>query len=226
VKVIDCGILDYAVALSIQVDIHDARVRGEIDDVLLLVEHPAVITLGRRGTRDHILASDDLLEDEEVSVFEVNRGGDVTYHGPGQLVGYPIIDLKSQDRDVRRFVKRIEDCFVRLLLNEYQIAASVDDQKYTGVWVGKEKITAIGIAVSRCVSLHGFAFNINTKLEHFQWIVPCGITDPERGVTSLERLTGKTQDFQLLKKSVAEYFSKSFNELPEWTSLEKLKEKK
>ena len=141
-------------------------------------------------------------------MYEVSRGGDVTYHGPGQIVGYPVIDLKNLGRGIKDFVVAIEEVFIQLLNNEFNIPAEREEGKYTGIWIGSSKITAIGIAIKKWVSMHGFAFNINTNLDHFKWIVPCGITDRE--VTSLDKLTGQHNDYELLRKMTAEYFVKVF----------------
>jgi lipoyl(octanoyl) transferase len=153
--------------------------------------------------------SKEYLEKNGINVYEVSRGGDVTYHGPGQIVGYPIIDMKGLGKGIKEFVLLVEEVFIRLLNDEFNIRSEREEGKYTGIWIGSSKITAIGIAIKKWVSMHGFAFNINTNLDHFKWIVPCGITDRE--VTSLDKLTGKHNDYELLKKITAEYFIKVFN---------------
>ena len=186
INIVDLGKMNYREALEIQERLLALRQQNTIGDVLLLVEHPAVLTLGTRGQYENILASEAVLATHGIETFEVNRGGDVTYHGPGQLVGYPIMNLSCCDNDIKTFIWKIEETFIRLLADEFQIEASREDGKYTGVWVGNDKITAIGIAVKRWVTMHGFAFNIATNLEHFKLINPCGITD--KGVTSLEAL--------------------------------------
>jgi lipoyl(octanoyl) transferase len=207
-NVVNLGLVDYADALALQESIWKMRSRNEIDDTLLLLEHPPVITVGRRGNPAHILFSRSRLEAMGVRIHEVNRGGDVTYHGPGQIVGYPILDLNGYGKDIKAFVGWLEDVFIRLLEGEYAIQARRDEKTYTGVWVGDQKITAIGIAVKQWVTMHGFAFNVNTCLEHFRWIVPCGIAD--KGVTSLEQLTGKTQDLPTLYRKLTDYFAAVF----------------
>ncbi len=179
----------------------------------MLLEHPPVITLGRRGVYTNIIAPAEELKANRVSIYEVARGGDVTYHGPGQIVGYPIIDLKEINRSVKDFVWGIEELFISLLKNQFDIAARRDEKKYTGVWTGDEKITAIGIAVKHWVTMHGFAFNVNTDLDHFKWITPCGIAD--RGVTSLEKLLGCPQDLDRLNIVIADYFCERFDFNPE-----------
>jgi lipoyl(octanoyl) transferase len=160
-----------------------------VPDLLLLLQHPPVITLGVKGDggRSNILASPERLAELGVTVAETGRGGDVTYHGPGQVVGYPILDLRPDRCDVHRYVRDIEDVMIRVCA-DYGIPAT-RIEGLTGAWVGADKIGAIGIRISRWITSHGFAFNVSTNLEHFRLIVPCGITDG--GVTSLERLTGR-----------------------------------
>jgi lipoyl(octanoyl) transferase len=207
-KVLFLGRCDYQKALDIQKDLLAKRQQGEIEDILILVEHPPVITLGINAEEENIISSDEFLSEYGISIHKINRGGDVTYHGPGQIVGYPIINIKEKRLGVKDFVRKIEEVFIELLNNKYNISAARDPE-HTGVWVGNDKITAIGIAVKRYVTMHGFAFNVNTNLEHFKWIVPCGISD--RGVTSVERLIGSPVDFDNENKSVIEYFCKIFN---------------
>jgi len=212
-NVVRLGRIDYREALDIQEKLLDRRQQGKIEDTLLLLEHSPVLTIGRSGKNSNIIVPRELLEANGVSVYDVTRGGDVTYHGPGQIVGYPIMDLNNHGKDIKDFVWRIEEVFIRLLKDEYDITAYREDKKYTGVWVGDNKITAIGIAVKRWVTMHGFAFNVNTNLEHFKWINPCGITD--RWVTSLQKLTGQEQDFEKLNDMVCRYFCQVFDVQPE-----------
>lgn len=212
ISIVRLGRIDYKEALNIQEKLLDLRQRQKIDDIFLLLEHTPVLTLGRRGEYTNILLSSQELIDNGVSIYEVTRGGDVTYHGPGQIVGYPIIDLNNHGKDIKDYVWKIEEVFIRLLKEEYHISADRDEKKYTGVWVGNEKITAIGIAVKHWVTMHGFAFNVNTQLEHFKWINPCGITD--KGVTSLQKLLGHSLDFEKLNNNVADYFCKVFGIQP------------
>ena len=183
------GLVSYADGLDIQQRLVAQRKAGEIPDQLLLLEHPPVITLGvkSRNDRSHIIAPASILESEGIEVFETGRGGDVTYHGPGQLVGYPIIDLQPDRCDVHLYVRDLEEMLIRT-------AAAFDVQAarlpgLTGAWVGTEKLAAIGVRISRWVTSHGFALNVSTTLDHFRLIVPCGITD--KGVTSLTQLTGR-----------------------------------
>ncbi|KJS50542.1 lipoyl(octanoyl) transferase LipB [Desulfosporosinus sp. BICA1-9] len=207
-NILKLGLLTYKAALDLQEKMLLLRQQNEIPDTLILLEHPPVLTLGRRGEYENILFSKEILEAQGVKIYEVNRGGDVTYHGPGQIVGYPIMDLSQLGKDIKEFVYKIEEVFIRLLLNEFEIKATRDKNKYTGVWVGNKKITAIGIAVKRWITMHGFAFNVNTDLTHFDWINPCGITD--KGVSSVKKLLGREMDFFKMNELVIKYFSEVF----------------
>lgn len=220
INVVRLGLTDYKKALEIQEKLLVIRQKNIIGDVFLLVEHPPVITIGKSGSFSNIMISQKQLESIGVRVFEVNRGGDVTYHGPGQIVGYMIMDLNNQDRDLHRFVGKIGEVFIRLLKDEYNITSSMSRAKYTGVWIEEEKITAIGIALKRWVTMHGFAFNVNTDMENFKWICPCGLRD--RGVTSLKQITGITQNFERLNDLVLDYFCRVFNLEPVDKDLETL----
>jgi lipoyl(octanoyl) transferase len=206
------GRVDYQAALDLQRDLVEQRKRGEIDDQLLLLEHPHVITLGvkTRSDRSHILASDAALAADGVSVFETGRGGDVTYHGPGQLVGYPIIDLKPDRCDVHRYVRDLETVLIDAVA-EFGITAG-RVAGLTGIWVGpagqEAKLAAIGVRISRWVTSHGFALNVNTDLSRFGLIVPCGITD--RGVTSMARLLGHEVTMDEVADTVARHVARIF----------------
>lgn len=206
--VVRAGFLDYRSSLDLQERTLRDRIDGKIPDTLILVEHPPVLTLGRRGEKSNILVDQEELAKKGIDVFEVNRGGDVTYHGPGQIVGYPVMDLKTKGGDIKGYVWGIEEVFIRLLSREFGITAYREEKKYTGVWVGSEKITAIGIAVKNMVTMHGFAFNVNTDLDHFHWINPCGITD--KGVTSVEKLLGRKMNFASMNELVVRYFREVF----------------
>lgn len=211
-EVMQLGRMDYKEALDIQKKLLLLRQAGKIQDTLLLLEHPPVITLGRRGVYSNIVAQNENLTEEGVRIYEVSRGGDVTYHGPGQIVGYPIIHLANYKMSVKEFVEKLEKVFISLLNEKYHIKAHAEEKKYTGVWVGDEKITAIGIEVKHWVTMHGFAFNANTNLEHFKWINPCGITD--KGVTSLQKLLGYTLNMDELNELVIKYFCNVFDFSP------------
>jgi lipoyl(octanoyl) transferase len=195
VNLLHLGRVPYAEALRIQQQVVAARKQNAIADTLLLLEHPPVLTLGRNSNRSHILASDDLLRQRGVELHEINRGGDVTYHGPGQLVGYPIVDLRGDWPGKKGphlgpvdFVRLLEEVLIRTCGNFGVLAQRIC--KRTGVWtiaggsIQEKKIAAIGVHVSQGVTSHGFALNVTTDLRDFQWIVPCGISDRE--VTSLE----------------------------------------
>lgn len=219
-NVVRLGKLDYNEALSIQEKVLKLREEDIVNDTLLIVEHPPVITIGRTGKDSNIILPAEMLKSMGVSVYEVDRGGDVTYHGPGQIVGYPIIDLNNHGQDIKQFINNLKEVFIRLLEKEYSISAHGEKKKYTGVWINNEKITAIGVAIKHWVTMHGFAFNVNTNLDHYKWIVPCGITD--RGVTSLKQLTGQAQDFDYLIGLVVKYFCEIFNFHPEITTIDEL----
>jgi lipoyl(octanoyl) transferase len=203
------GLVPYADALALQRQLVEERRHGRIGDVLLLVEHPHVLTLGVRGDggRSHILAAPEALAARGVDVHETGRGGDITYHGPGQIVGYPIIDLKPDRCDVHRYVRDLEEVLIRVAgdygLRGERVAG------LTGVWIGGEKIAAIGVRIARWVTSHGFALNVATDLDYFKLIVPCGIAD--RGVTSLSQLTGRTVDRREVEDRVIQRFSEVFS---------------
>lgn len=202
------GTVSYGEALDMQRALAEERRRGRVGDLLLLLQHPHVLTLGARGDggRSHILATPERLAELGVAVFETGRGGDVTYHGPGQLVGYPILDLQPDRCDVHTYVRDIEEVLIRTLADDGIQAGRIAG--LTGVWVGHEKIAAIGIRISRWVTSHGFAFNVSTDLDYFRLIVPCGIGD--RGVTSLENLLGRHVDFEEVEQRVAGHFCDVF----------------
>lgn len=206
--ILKLGICEYEEALNIQFDLLKKRQNGEIEDTLILVEHSPVITMGRRTNEGNILVCEEVLNKNGVNLFESNRGGDVTYHGPGQIVGYPIFKLKDSHMSIREFVLNIEETFIKLLKEEYSINAH-RNLEHTGVWVGNDKIVAIGLAVKRGVTMHGFAFNVNTNLDHFKLIVPCGIQD--KGVTSVKNITGKEEGLKKVNGKVIKYFEKAFN---------------
>ena len=203
------GAVPYAAALALQRSLVDDRRAGRIPDTLLLVEHPHVLTLGVRGDggRSHILATDEALASRGIEVHETGRGGDITYHGPGQIVGYPILDLNPDRRDVHRYVRDLETVQVRVAADYGIEAGRVDG--LTGVWVGDEKLAAIGVRIARWITSHGFALNVTTDLDHFRLIVPCGIAD--RGVTSMARVLGRPVDTVEVENSIIEHFSNIFS---------------
>jgi lipoyl(octanoyl) transferase len=206
------GVVSYPDGLALQRDLVEQRRAGAIDDVLVLLQHPPVITLGVKGAggRSNILATDARLAELGITVHDTGRGGDVTYHGPGQVVGYPILDLKPDRCDVHRYVRDVEEVMIRVCADYGLTAGRI--KGLTGAWVGAEKIGAIGVRISRWITSHGFAFNVGTALEHFQLIVPCGITD--RGVTSLERLTGRQIPLAEAEDALIRRFCEVFDRAP------------
>jgi lipoyl(octanoyl) transferase len=201
--------VQYDQALELQKRLVDARKSNAIPDQLLLLEHPPIITLGvkTRDDRSHIVATAETLEEEGVEVFESGRGGDVTYHGPGQLIGYPIIDLKPDRCDVHRYVRDLEQVIIQAVATFGVSAHRMPG--LTGVWVGDNKLAAIGVRIARWVTSHGFALNVSTKLDHFNLIVPCGIAD--KGVTSLELLTGRFLSVESVIPAICDAFSSVFD---------------
>jgi lipoyl(octanoyl) transferase len=197
--------MPYAEAFALQKRIVAARKLDAIEDVLLFCEHLHVITQGRNGKREHLLASESVLRQKGVEFFETSRGGDVTYHGPGQMVVYPILNLGAIRRDVVWYVRQLEEAMIRTTA-EFGIVAAREAGK-TGVWVGEgkasEKLAAIGIHISRWVTSHGLAYNVSTDLRNFELIVPCGIAD--RKATSLEKLLGRDVKLEEVKPKLAKY---------------------
>ena len=221
-QVINLGLIGYAQAYELQKRVVAARKADVIGDVLLLCEHPHVITQGRNGRREHLLASEHLLRQKGVEYFETSRGGDITYHGPGQIVGYPILNLAAIRRDVVWYVRMLEEVMI-CASGEYGIRAEREAGK-TGVWVKRdsppsaqraqseeeasEKLGAIGVHISRWVTSHGFAYNVSTDLRYFDLIVPCGIAG--RKATSLEKLQGRAVDRAEAATHIAKHFGKVF----------------
>jgi lipoyl(octanoyl) transferase len=207
---VDLGLIPYAEAYALQKRIVAARKLGAIEDVLLLSEHLHVITQGRNGKPEHLLASERVLRQKSVEFFETSRGGDVTYHGPGQIVAYPILNLGAIRRDVVWYVRMLEEAMIRTTA-EFGIAAEREAGK-TGIWVGEgktsEKLGAIGVHISRWVTSHGLAYNVSTDLRYFDLIVPCGIAD--RKATSLEKLLGRRVDVKEAEPKLARHLGEVF----------------
>src|SRR3954454_11920533 len=199
------GRVSYGEALALQQRLVAERKQGLVPDHLLLLEHPHVITLGRNGHMENLLASDEVMERAGISFYPTNRGGDVTYHGPGQLVGYPILDLRDWKRDVGAYVRGVEQAIIDTVA-DYGIEAG-RIPKLTGVWVGDRKIAAIGVHISRWVTSHGLALNVNTDLSYFQYIVPCGLTKP---VTSMAQL-GVNAPLEEVSARYASHFANIFD---------------
>jgi lipoate-protein ligase B len=175
------GVVEYGRAWDLQKRLHALRTRQEIPDILLLLEHPPTLTIGRSGSLNNVLASPERLKEMGIALFLIERGGDVTYHGPGQIVGYPIMDLRKREKDIYRFVTDLEEVMIRSV-GDFSVEAG-RDPGHRGVWAGDRELGAIGISVRRWVTMHGFALNVTTNLEHFSLINPCGFTD--RQATSM-----------------------------------------
>jgi len=218
IKVIDLRKMEYGKCLELQRSLRDRRIAGEIDDTLLLVEHTPVITMGRRGQNDNVVVTEEFLKENGIAIHWVERGGDVTYHGPGQIVAYPIFNLAGFGKDIHKFVENLQDSIMKVLAEEFSIEAHKEEGKHTGVYVGDDKITAIGLAIRKWVSMHGFAFNVNTDLSHFRWIIPCGLGD--RGVTSVKEILGEEVDFEYVKGKVVEAMAYIYKYDYEYADLE------
>jgi lipoyl(octanoyl) transferase len=180
--------------------------------------------MGKRGEQTNVLVPKEILERESIDTVWINRGGDVTYHGPGQIVGYPIVHLAQNNLGIRVFVEKLQQTIIDFLKKEFDIDADKKSGVHTGVWVGDKKICAIGISVSRNVTLHGFAFNVNTKLEHFNYINPCGLGIGS--VTSVKEIIGRQIDFEWAKKKVTESFLNAFDAKPYYINIQELSGKK
>ena len=210
------GVVPYAEALAMQRALVEARRAGSVGDLLLLLQHPPVITLGVKGDggRANVVVAPERLAELGIEVHETGRGGDVTYHGPGQIVGYPILDLRPDRCDAHRYVRDLEDVMIRTCAAYGLEAGRVAG--LTGTWIGAAKIGAIGVRLARWITSHGFAFNVSTNMEHFRLIVPCGIAD--RGVTSLEAETGLTlrnEDVEdVMVRAFAEVFDRVVTPMP------------
>ena len=197
----------YADGLRLQRELVAQRKAGVIPDTLLLLEHPHVYTLGRNARKENLLLSAEQLAARGAQVFEIDRGGDVTYHGPGQLVGYPILDLARHRRDIAWYMRCLEAVLIAVA-GEYGIRAG-RLAGAPGVWVGNNKLAAMGVHISRWVTSHGFAFNVNTDLRYFDWIVPCGLRD--KGVTSLQKLLGRGVEMDEVVEKVVGHFGRVFD---------------
>jgi lipoate-protein ligase B len=205
--VVNLGRTSFGDTWGMQKKIFDMREASRIPDILILNEHNHVYTIGKSGCGDHLLASKEELLKNNVEVYNIDRGGDITYHGPGQLIGYPILDLTDHYLDIHRYLRDLEEVII-LTLGEYRINAH-RDKEFTGVWVGNEKIAAIGIKVSRWITMHGFALNIATDLSYFDRIIPCGIF--HRGITSMNKVLGNDIPTDDVAASIIRNFSEVFN---------------
>ncbi|GAE88214.1 lipoyl(octanoyl) transferase LipB [Acetivibrio straminisolvens] len=201
------GCMEYSRALELQKKLLNMRYENAINDTLILLEHSHVYTVGRNGNIKNLLVDESFLDQRSIKLFKITRGGDITYHGPGQLVGYPIVDLNGYGRSVHRFMSMMENLFIRLLKEEFGILAETDE-KYPGIWVNNSKLTAFGFGVKKWITYHGFAFNVNTDMSYFSNIIPCGIKD--KGVTSLENILNRRVNFEDIMMMVSDYFKKIF----------------
>jgi lipoate-protein ligase B len=204
--VLDLGLIDYKQAWDLQRDLWSKRVAGEVPDLLLLLEHPHVITLGRRGNRAHLVVSQEVLERMKIPIFHVERGGDVTYHGPGQMVAYPLFDLRENGYHLIRFVDQLEEIILEVL-RDFGIEGRRDPSN-RGVWVNGDKIASLGVAIKRWVSFHGFALNYETDLKYFDLIHPCGLVG--KRMTSMSKILGKGIPRERLVEKIALHFKEVF----------------
>ena len=208
----------YIDAWTLQQELWTLRQAEAIEDILLLTEHEHVYTLGKSTDDNHLLASDEELKISGTDVFHIDRGGDITYHGPGQIVGYPIIDLNNYFLDIHRYLRSLEDVIIRTLAAFGIMAGREKDM--TGVWVNEEKIAAIGVKVSRWVTMHGFALNVNTDLSKFDRIIPCGIF--HKGVTSMQQYMGYEVTIETVREALVESFADVFGCQPDWIEKDSL----
>jgi lipoyl(octanoyl) transferase len=201
------GIIDYQKAWDLQRNLFEKRLSKEIEDTLLLLEHPHTYTFGRSADKSNLLFSNAELEKKNIALYDIDRGGDITYHGPGQIVGYAILDLAKWEKDTHKYLRSLEEVIIQTL-DEFNIKAERDNE-HTGVWVNDKKICAIGIKVSRWITMHGFAFNINTDMDFFNGIIPCGIK--EKGVTSLSKIKREEIYINDVKEIIVQKFRTIFN---------------
>ena len=204
--VVDIGMIGYQEALEWQEQFQQKRIKDQVPDILMIVEHPPTITIGPSGSQSHILRSADFLKEQGISISEISRGGDVTYHGPGQVVCYPILKLEDEEKDLHAYLHRLEEIMIQTL-KSYDLVGG-RKQAYSGAWVEDAKVGAVGVAVRQYVTMHGFALNVNPQLEHFDLIVPCGIQ--EFKVTSLVKL-GRVVTFIEVKEELKRQCANVFN---------------
>lgn len=203
----DLGLIDYKTAWDLQHKLFDQRVKNEIEDTLLLLEHNPTYTLGKIADKKNLIGTEEFMNKNKISVYEIDRGGDITYHGPGQIVGYPIIDLKLWHQDTHQYLRALEEVIINVC-QDFGLDAG-RNVNHTGVWIKDRKICAIGVKISRWVTMHGFAFNVNTDLSMFNGIVPCGIKDKE--VTSLKKELGTDVSMNRVKEIIVDSFITVFN---------------
>ncbi len=200
-------LIDYKEAWELQKDVLEARYNSLIEDTLFLLEHGNTYTLGKVADKNHLISSVKFLDKNKISVYEIDRGGDITYHGPGQIVGYPIINLIDWKKDTHKYLRALEEVIIQTCF--YYGLKAERNEKYTGVWIENRKIAAIGIKVKRWVTMHGFAFNVNTDLSLFKGIIPCGIGDKE--VTSLKNELGRNFNIKEIKEIILLNFKNIFD---------------
>ncbi|MFA6470033.1 MAG: lipoyl(octanoyl) transferase LipB [Bacteroidota bacterium] len=205
--VVDLGRTKYAETWDLQKQVFTARLEKRVGDVLLLTEHEPVFTLGKGADENHLLAKETELNDRKIDMFWIDRGGDVTFHGPGQIVGYPILDLNEHYQDIHRYLRDIEEMIIRTL-NEYGIQSG-REKEFTGVWVKNDKIAALGVKVSKWITMHGFALNVHTDLSFFDRIIPCGIF--HKGVTSLKNVLGREVSITEVQNHLMTHFAQIFS---------------
>jgi len=199
--------LDYQQAFDLQDRLLEKRITGEIGDTLLLLEHPPTLTMGKKDDADNLLVPESVLKSHGIAVYPTDRGGSITWHGPGQLVVYPIMDLSSRGKDIHQYIWSLEEVIIRTL-QAFSVSAGRDEQ-HIGVWVGAEKIAAIGVKVRKWVTKHGFAVNVGSDLSHFSMINPCGITD--KGVVSLSRILSRPVSVEDVQQVIMDTFAEVFD---------------
>ncbi len=203
----DLGIIDYKEAWDLQKKVFNQRLNNEVSDTLFLLEHPHTYTLGKIADKHNLVASKEYLSKHNISVYEIDRGGDITYHGPGQVVGYPIINLSDWKEDTHKYLRGLEEVIINTCA-DYDLTVERKEE-LTGVWIEDRKICAIGIKVTRWITMHGFALNVNTDLSLFAGIIPCGIKN--KSVTSLQKELNKEIDLQDVKKKLVKHFCDEFS---------------
>lgn len=205
----DLGLKNYNEILKMQHNIVSQMINGFGKDFLLLVEHPPTYTIGRNGSKENIIVPENTLKDEGIKLHEISRGGDIIYHGPGQIVGYPILDLQDHKKDLHWYLDRLEEVFLNLFKEQFEIDSVHKIEDLTGVWVNDKKVVFIGIGAKKWITYHGFAFNVKPEMKYFDYIIPCGIKD--RGITSLSELQpDKNFNNSRIKKLIANYFCEVF----------------
>jgi lipoate-protein ligase B len=213
------GLIDFGEAYDIQKKLWSQKMNGRSADALLLLEHSPSFTIGKSGSLENLLLSKEELAQKGISLFFIDRGGDITYHGPGQLVVYPIVDLRNRGKDIHRYIHDLQEVVIRTLA-DLAIEAQRDGQ-HVGVWVDNDKIAAIGVRVSRWVTMHGLALNVNPVMEHFSYINPCGILD--KGVTSISQVLSHDVPMETVVNRVAHHFSQVFDTQVEWLPADSLR---